>query len=85
MNQADLSQLNSIGLSKNVLRALEASGEDIPPLKLFPKSHIVTFKYYRGVIAFLEESYSEVSHTRHIHSMMCLTFGCCLPGRRASD
>jgi COP9 signalosome complex subunit 12 len=55
--------LNSIGLSKNVLRALGAAGDDIPPLKLFPKSHVVTFKYYRGVIAFLEESYTEVSHS----------------------
>jgi COP9 signalosome complex subunit 12 len=57
-------QLNSINLSKNVLRALEAVGDDIPPLKLFPKSHVVTFKYYRGVIAFLEENYSEVGETR---------------------
>jgi COP9 signalosome complex subunit 12 len=52
-------KLNSIALSKNVLRALQASSTDLPDLALFPRSHRVTFKYYRGVIAFLEESYAE--------------------------
>lgn len=66
-----LLQLNSINLSKNVLRALEAAGDDIPPLKLFPKSHVVTFKYYRGVIAFLEENYSEVGQTGPIRARSC--------------
>jgi len=79
------SQLNSIGLTKNVLRALQASGDDIPPLKLFPKSHAVTFKYYRGIIAFLDESYTEVSHLRCISSIACLTSARCLLGRGASD
>ncbi|KAH0542962.1 hypothetical protein FGG08_002650 [Glutinoglossum americanum] len=50
-------QLNSISLSKNILRALQASSSDMPPLEAFPKSHIVTFKYYVGVIWFLEEDY----------------------------
>ena len=53
-------QLNSVNLTKNVLRALDASHADIPPLENYPKSHFVTFKYYRGVIAFLDENYSEV-------------------------
>ncbi|KAI9806466.1 MAG: COP9 signalosome (CSN) subunit [Piccolia ochrophora] len=50
-------KLNSISLSKNILRALEASRGDMPPLESFPKSHVVTFKYYVGVILFLEEDY----------------------------
>ena len=50
-------KLNSISLSKNILRALQASHADIPPLESFPKSHVVTFKYYVGVICFLEENY----------------------------
>ena len=54
------SQLNSINLTKNVLRALDASSEDLPPLQSYPKAHVVTFKYYRGVIAFLDENYSDV-------------------------
>jgi len=32
----------------------------MPPLDGFPKSHIVTFKYYVGVTLFLEESYALV-------------------------
>jgi hypothetical protein len=32
----------------------------MPPLEAFPKSHIVTFKYYVGVISFLEEDYVNV-------------------------
>ncbi|MCJ1479533.1 COP9 signalosome (CSN) subunit [Lambiella insularis] len=50
-------KLNSIGLSKNILRALQASRADTPPLDSFPKSHVVTFNYYVGVIKFLEEDY----------------------------
>ncbi|MCJ1245975.1 COP9 signalosome (CSN) subunit [Trapelia coarctata] len=50
-------KLNSIGLSKNILRALQASRSDMPPIESFPMSHIVTFKYYVGVILFLEEDY----------------------------
>lgn len=50
-------KLNSISLSKNILRALQAGSADIPDLKAFPKAHQVTFKYYVGVIYFLEENY----------------------------
>ena len=53
-------QLNSIGLSKNILRALNVSQSDMPPLESFPKSHTVTFLYYVGVIHFLEEDYVKV-------------------------
>lgn len=51
-------RLNSISLSKNILRSLKAAGKDMPPLSAFPKSHQVTFKYYNGVIAFLDEDYA---------------------------
>ncbi|KAL8895799.1 MAG: hypothetical protein Q9207_008000, partial [Kuettlingeria erythrocarpa] len=57
LNAADKTQLNSISLSKNCLRALEAARADMPPLEAFPKSHIVTFQYYVGVIHFLDEEY----------------------------
>ncbi|KAL8630399.1 hypothetical protein Q9189_003883 [Teloschistes chrysophthalmus] len=50
-------KLNSIGLSKNILRALQATKADLPAIENFPKSHIVTFKYYVGVIHFLDEEY----------------------------
>ncbi|EMC99110.1 hypothetical protein BAUCODRAFT_31413 [Baudoinia panamericana UAMH 10762] len=51
-------KLNSISLSKNILRSLKASSADMPPLSAFPRAHQVTFKYYSGVIAFLEEDYA---------------------------
>ncbi|KAL9028441.1 MAG: hypothetical protein Q9196_003202, partial [Gyalolechia fulgens] len=51
-------KLNSISLSKNCLRALQAAKSDMPPMEAFPKSHIVTFRYYVGVIQFLDEEYS---------------------------
>jgi COP9 signalosome complex subunit 12 len=52
-------KLNSISLTKNVIRALQAAQEDLPPLEMFPKSHRCTFKYYRGVIDFLQENYAD--------------------------
>ena len=51
-------KLNSIGLSKNILRSLKAAASDMPPLSAFPRAHQVTFKYYNGVISFLEEDYA---------------------------
>jgi hypothetical protein len=53
-------QINSVGLTKNLLRAISASSADLPPPEVFPKSHIVTFEYYVGVIHFLDENYAEV-------------------------
>ena len=53
-------KLNSVTLSKNIIRALQASRGDMPDVDLFPKSQQVTFKYYMGVIQFLEEDYKQV-------------------------
>ena len=53
-------KLGAADLSRNVLKALNAYKGDMPPLKAFPKSLRVTFKYYEGVLAFLEESYVDV-------------------------
>lgn len=39
---------------------ISAGRADIPPIDKFPKSQQVTFKYYEGVLAFLEENYVEV-------------------------
>jgi hypothetical protein len=47
-------------LSKNILKAIQAYRGDMPTLDAFPKAHQVTFKYYVGVIYFLEENYEEV-------------------------
>jgi hypothetical protein len=53
-------KLNSISLSKTILKALSAYQGDMPPLDSFPKSQRVTFKYYSGVLSFLEENYEDV-------------------------
>lgn len=64
-------KLNSIGLSKNILRALSASRTDMPTLEAFPRSHIVTFKYYVGVIQFLEEDYAQAEENLTSAWHMC--------------
>lgn len=48
-------RLNKLSLTKNVLRAVEVS--QLPELRYFPKAHQVTWKYYLGVIAFMNEDY----------------------------
>ena len=53
-------KLNKIGLSKNIILALQAAQTDMPPMDAFPKSHIVTFKYYVGIISFLDDNYIRV-------------------------
>jgi hypothetical protein len=54
-------KLNSASLSKNMLKSLTAGRGDMPDLSAFPKSQQVTFKYYEGVLHFLEENYAEAS------------------------
>ena len=49
--------LNTTNLCQNIFRALAAS--DLPPLEEFPKSHQVTFSYYKGVLLFTDEKYKE--------------------------
>lgn len=53
-------KLNSASLSRTILKALSTNRGDMPPLEAFPKSQRVTFKYYEGVLFFLEENYVEV-------------------------
>ncbi|KAL6863149.1 COP9 signalosome (CSN) subunit [Amphichorda felina] len=52
-------KLNSASLSRTILTSLAAYNQrnDMPPLESFPKSQRVTFKYYEGVLFFLEENY----------------------------
>ena len=55
-------KLNSASLSRTILTSLAAYNNrgDMPPLQAFPKSQRVTFKYYEGVLFFLEENYMAV-------------------------
>ncbi|KAH8118410.1 hypothetical protein DFH11DRAFT_1839054 [Phellopilus nigrolimitatus] len=51
-------RVKRIALSRNILRALEAN-KDIPPLSSYPRAHQVTYRYYIGVIAFLNEEFEK--------------------------
>jgi len=53
-------KLNSVAMSRSILTSIGALKTDKPPFESFPRSQRVTFKYYQGVLAFLEEHYSEV-------------------------
>ncbi|KAJ3568766.1 hypothetical protein NP233_g5498 [Leucocoprinus birnbaumii] len=48
-------KIKRISLSKNILRALQAN--DIPPLSAYPRSHQVTYRYYIGMLSFLNEDF----------------------------
>ncbi|OSS52441.1 hypothetical protein B5807_02075 [Epicoccum nigrum] len=51
-------KLKAISLSKNVVRSIEAQS-DLPPFEMYPKAHRVTYRYYTGVLAFLQEDYTK--------------------------
>ena len=52
-------RLNKPALCANVQRAVNVT--ELPPISEFPRSHIVTWKYYCGVYAFGKEDYETVS------------------------
>lgn len=56
----------------------------MPPMESYPKSHIVTFNYYVGVILFLEEDYVKVGNDVDDTLFMCADARLLLPGRRES-
>ena len=49
-------RLRSLGLCRNILRALTAG--DVPPLDAFGRADVVTFRYYLGRLRFLDEEYA---------------------------
>ncbi|KAI1383887.1 PCI domain-containing protein [Hypoxylon trugodes] len=64
-------KLNSTPLSKNILKAIQAGRGDMPTLDKFPKSQQVTFKYYEGVLSFLEENYVAAEQHLTMAWQMC--------------
>ena len=48
-------QLNNRALAKSVRNVLKQ--QQLPPLEKYPKSHILTFLYYTGVMMFIDEDY----------------------------
>ncbi|KAL0950086.1 hypothetical protein HGRIS_010087 [Hohenbuehelia grisea] len=49
-------RVKTVSLARNILRALN-NASDIPSLSLYPKSHQVTYRYYLGMLHFLDEDY----------------------------
>lgn len=74
-------RLNSISLCKNIIRTIDvaSSSPDMPTLDLFPKAHQVSYRYYVGVYAFLDERYEDA--LTHLSS----AYGTCLAGPRGQD
>ncbi len=74
-------QVKRISLSKNILRAIDAN-PDIPPLSQYPRSHQVrhsrsmwmcidlssqvTYRYYIGMLSFLNEDFAKVCPNHHL-------------------
>jgi len=54
-------QLKAISLSKNVVNSINAQKE-LPAFELFHAPDRVTFKYYVGVLSFLQEDYARVRY-----------------------
>ncbi|KAL6706423.1 COP9 signalosome (CSN) subunit [Coniothyrium glycines] len=55
-------KLKAVSLSKNVVRSIQAQS-DLPPFELYPRAHKVTYKYYTGVLAFLQEDYTKAEES----------------------
>ncbi|KAJ7937068.1 hypothetical protein B0H13DRAFT_2424303 [Mycena leptocephala] len=49
-------KVKRISLTKNIIKVLE-NNADIPALELYPRSHQVTYRYYIGMISFLNEEF----------------------------
>lgn len=59
-----MSQLKSLPLCRNILRALSAA--DLPDLEEFPRADRVTFRYYTGTLHFLASEYTSAeTHLRY--------------------
>jgi hypothetical protein len=67
-----MAQLKAVSLSKNVVRSIEAQG-DLPPFEQYPRAHRVTYKYYLGVLSFLQEDYTKVRQPLQGPAMIGLT------------
>ncbi|KAG9256121.1 PCI domain-containing protein [Emericellopsis atlantica] len=66
-------KLGSASMSKTILTSLAAYEQrgDLPPLASFPKSQRVTFRYYQGVLFFLEENYANAEERLTEAWQMC--------------
>ena len=52
-------KLKTITLCKNLIKSIGAQA-DMPQWELYPRSQRITYMYYNGVVAFLQEDYTRV-------------------------
>jgi len=71
-------RVRRISLSKNILRAIDAN-PDIPPLSAYPRSHQVTYRYYIGMLSFLNEDFAKSEEE------LTLAFYHCHTGARSNQ
>ncbi|EKM79970.1 hypothetical protein AGABI1DRAFT_120015 [Agaricus bisporus var. burnettii JB137-S8] len=64
-------RVKRISLAKNILRALHAN--DIPPLTSYPRSHQVTYRYYIGMLNFLNEDFEKAEEELTLAFYHCHT------------
>ncbi|KAI0921182.1 hypothetical protein AcW1_004759 [Taiwanofungus camphoratus] len=65
-------RVRRISLSKNILRAIDAN-PDIPPLSAYPRSHQVTYRYYIGMLSFLNEDFAKSEQELTLAFYNCYT------------
>ncbi|KAF7322058.1 PCI domain-containing protein [Mycena kentingensis (nom. inval.)] len=65
-------KVKKISLTRNIIKALE-NNADIPDLGQYPRSHQVTYRYYIGMIAFLNEDFVKAEKELTLAFYNCLT------------
>ncbi|KAI0722733.1 hypothetical protein C8Q76DRAFT_835904 [Earliella scabrosa] len=65
-------RVKRISLAKNILRAIDAN-PDIPPLSQYPRSHQVTYRYYIGMLGFLNEDFAKAEQELTLAFYNCHT------------
>ncbi|KAJ6615563.1 hypothetical protein B0H10DRAFT_1801123 [Mycena sp. CBHHK59/15] len=69
-------KVKRISLTKNIIKVLDNSA-DIPALAEYPRSHQVTYRYYVGMLSFLNEEYLKVRLRPSAEQELTLAFYHC--------
>ncbi|KAJ3116749.1 COP9 signalosome (CSN) subunit [Phlyctochytrium bullatum] len=70
---APLLELKQINLASNLIKSLKSA--DLPELDKYPIGHVVTFRYYMGVLAFFNEEYARADEELTYAMRHCRTQG----------
>ncbi|KAH9943186.1 COP9 signalosome complex subunit 12 [Epithele typhae] len=72
-------RVKRISLSKNILRAIDAN-PDIPSLAQYPRSHQVTYRYYIGMLSFLNEDFAKAEQ-----ELTLAFYNCCIDAHKNQE